>query len=235
MPRKPRPGFLRSAEEMTRAWLKERNKPKPAPASPQAPQPVKRSGKKTPGFLLTAEQKIDKRARIKRLEPQAPPKPKRSRKKLTTKETPGFLKTAEEKLAEMYPELIKYHNERAALKIKAPVQFEDEEGRIGWMYPSPKSALSKVPWAREIRQFDTFKQARAWWQKVTGGADYFVIVRVPSEIQPGKFMFKIFDIRTKKERTPKEKGGKRGTLDGVTRASQILKEQSKKYYKQYSD
>ena len=235
MPRKPRPGFLRSAEEMTRAWLKDRNKPKPTQARPQAPQPLKRSGKRTPGFLQTAEQKINIRARQKRVEPQAPPRPKRSRAKVSTKETPGFLKTAEERLAEQYPELIKYRNERAALKIKSAVQFEDEEGRVGWLYPSPKAALAKVPWAREVRQFDTFKQARNWWEKVTGGADYFVIVRVPSEIQPGKFMFKIFDIRTKNERKPKEKGGKRGTLDGVTRASQILLEQTKKYYKQYSD
>lgn len=122
------------------------------------------------------------------------------------------------------PERIDRHKPGPIPLVEVPTPFEDDSGREGWLYPDDKTLKEEVDYIRELKRFSSFSEARDWWSGVSGGADYFVIGRVASQRQPGKYIYKIYDIRTPEERTPPTQGGLRGELDGVTLASQRLAE-----------
>jgi hypothetical protein len=79
-------------------------------------------------------------------------------------------------------------------------------------------AALKITWRKDVTPggYKTEKEAAEWWEKIGGGAAYFVISSIT---QGGKRKFHVYDIRTASELKNK------GKASGITRARRIMEEE----------
>jgi len=91
-------------------------------------------------------------------------------------------------------------------------------------FPNDSKLTRLIHWSHKVTQrgYDTIDQAAEWWERIGGGADYFVISSTVSK-KTGRKTYNVYDIRTPSEIKSK------GHLKNIIRAREIIeKEYGKK-------
>ncbi len=108
---------------------------------------------------------------------------------------------------------------------EAPVRGK-RKFKIEYEYASQKFLKKKLPWATNIKPggFASLQSVLNWYGGVTGGKEYFWIVKGKS----GKYY--VYDVRTPSEKTESRKGG----VSGELRAQKIM-EKYEGWHDQYDE
>ncbi len=90
-------------------------------------------------------------------------------------------------------------------------------GRSGeYFWRDEKELKKQIPHARTVKTFPDYKQAKEWWKGISGGSFYFVLSARKNK-KSGQTSYTVVDIRTERER-----GQKKGKLNGEARARQLV-------------
>lgn len=90
----------------------------------------------------------------------------------------------------------------------------------GIRYTRDSEELQKrMPWAKEQKREITLKAMRKYVEKIP--RDYFIVARVASTKQPGRYYFVLFDTRTPSELQHHNRGR---VLDRETKAEEIYRD-----------
>ena len=125
------------------------------------------------------------------------------------------------KEGKIYGPEIRENLRQALVTIEPEYQRATSEDGSKFDYFADAKTLSKlIPWNKKITPhgYKDRVQAERWWQKIGGGADYFVIACEISE-KTGEKMYNVYDVRTAGELKNK------GKLHQMIRAKRIIKEE----------
>jgi len=111
---------------------------------------------------------------------------------------------------------------QAAVGLAPAHEVKESPGGMFYDYFQDIGELDKIKirWAKSItpRGFDTLDQAAEWWERIGGGADYFVIAASVSK-RTGRKLYKVYEIRTAGEIKNK------GKLKNMIRAREIIEKE----------